>query len=95
MKTSTTANNIEIESDLEPVLDRLFYSFDEAARLLSMSIHTLKRDAARGHIQTNGYGRRRLISRAEVLRIASQISQNTRPRDAGRALPSGFTKPMA
>jgi excisionase family DNA binding protein len=48
------------------------YSVEEAAELLSLSRHTLARDARLGKIAARRYGRRVLIPRDEILRLAGQ-----------------------
>jgi excisionase family DNA binding protein len=51
---------------------RLLYSTEEAAQILSLSIHTVTRDVRLGRIQAKKYGRRILIHRSELERIASE-----------------------
>jgi excisionase family DNA binding protein len=53
----------------QPQTDRLFYSAGDVARLLSLSIHTIRRDTLNGKIRTTTYGRRRLIPASEVRRL--------------------------
>jgi excisionase family DNA binding protein len=52
--------------------ERLLYSREEVAQLLSLSVHTVTRDVRRGSIRAKRYGRRVLIPREEVLRIAAE-----------------------
>jgi excisionase family DNA binding protein len=52
--------------------ERLLYSREQAAEILSLSVHTVARDCRLGRIQFRKYGRRVLIPRAEVLRIANE-----------------------
>ncbi len=54
---------------------RLLYSREETAEILSLSVHTVARDVRLGRIQARKYGRRVLIPREEVLRIASEGMQ--------------------
>jgi excisionase family DNA binding protein len=54
------------------VTNKLLFSKDEAADILGVSRHTIIRDCRLGHIATLHYGRRVLIPRSEILRIASQ-----------------------
>jgi excisionase family DNA binding protein len=49
---------------------RLQYPIDEAAALLGISKHTLIRDIRRGQVKTTRYGKRVLIPREELMRIA-------------------------
>ena len=56
-------------------LEKLSYSKQEAAFLLGLSVHTVTRDVNRGRISARHYGRRVLIPRDEVLRIANQGMQ--------------------
>jgi excisionase family DNA binding protein len=51
---------------------RLLYSREEAAQILSLSVHTIARDCRRGLIQSRKYGRRVLIPKSEIERIAVQ-----------------------
>jgi excisionase family DNA binding protein len=51
-------------------LEKLSYSKDEAAFLTGLSVHTITRDVNLGRIKAVRYGRRILIPRAEVERIA-------------------------
>jgi excisionase family DNA binding protein len=51
---------------------RLLYSREEAAEILSLSVHTVARDVRMGRIQARKYGRRVLIPRDEILRIANE-----------------------
>jgi excisionase family DNA binding protein len=51
---------------------RLLYSREETAEILSLSVHTINRDVRLGRIQSRRYGRRVLIPREEILRIAAQ-----------------------
>jgi excisionase family DNA binding protein len=53
-------------------LSRLLYSREEAAELLSVSPHTLARDVQLGKIRVICYGRRCLIPREEIMRIAAE-----------------------
>jgi excisionase family DNA binding protein len=54
---------------------RLLYSREEAAEILSLSVHTVARDIRLGRISARHYGRRVLIPREEILRIASEGMQ--------------------
>ena len=49
---------------------RLLYSHEDAAELLSLSVHTIARDCRLGCIQSRRYGRRILIPKSEIERIA-------------------------
>jgi predicted site-specific integrase-resolvase len=51
---------------------RLLYSQAAVAEILSLSIHTVKRDVRLGRIDTRRYGRRILVPRSEVERIAAE-----------------------
>ncbi len=53
-------------------LEKLLYSKEEAAEIIGLSKHTIGRDVRNGRIQARHYGRRVLIPREEILRIASQ-----------------------
>jgi excisionase family DNA binding protein len=44
---------------------------EEAAGMLSLSVHTVARDVRLGRIQARHYGRRVLIPASEILRIAA------------------------
>ena len=50
---------------------RLLFSREEAAGMLSLSVHTVARDVRLGRIQARHYGRRVLIPASEILRIAA------------------------
>jgi excisionase family DNA binding protein len=52
-------------------LDKLNYSKKEAAEIVGISVHTVTRDVRLGRIHAKRYGRRVLISRDEIVRIAS------------------------
>jgi excisionase family DNA binding protein len=52
-------------------LDKLLYSKEEAAEIIGLSKHTITRDIRRNLIQCRRYGRRVLIPREELLRIAN------------------------
>ena len=56
-------------------LEQFLYGKKEAAKLLNLSEHTVARDVRRGLIQARHYGRRVLIPREEILRIATQGMQ--------------------
>ena len=60
----------DMSRELEARLQRLQYSIEESADLLSLSRHTLARDIRRGIIRAQRYGRRILIPREELERIA-------------------------
>ena len=53
-------------------LDKLLYSKEEAAEIVGLSKHTITRDVKLGRIQARHYGRRVLIPREEILRIAAE-----------------------
>jgi excisionase family DNA binding protein len=53
-------------------LTKLFYSKRESAELLSVSEHVIAKDVQRGNIAAKHYGRRVLIPREELLRIARE-----------------------
>lgn len=53
-------------------LDKLLYSKEEAAEIIGLSKHTITRDVKLGRIQARHYGRRVLIPREEILRIAAE-----------------------
>jgi excisionase family DNA binding protein len=52
--------------------ERLFYSQEEFATLFSLSVHTVIRDVRLKRIDSRRYGRRVLIPRSEVVRIANE-----------------------
>jgi excisionase family DNA binding protein len=54
------------------VPNRLQYPIEEGAVLLGVSKDTLIRDIRRGLVKTTRYGKRVLIPREELLRIAAQ-----------------------
>lgn len=56
--------------------NRLQYPIEESASLLGVSKHTLIRDIRRGAIRTSRYGKRVLIPRDEILRIAADGMQS-------------------
>ena len=56
-------------------LGKLFYSKQESAELLNISPHTVSRDVRLGKIAAKRYGRRVLIPREEILRIAKEGMQ--------------------
>jgi excisionase family DNA binding protein len=60
-------------------LEKLLYGKREAANLLNLSEHTVARDIRLGRIQSRHYGRRVLIPRDELMRIASEGMQPTVP----------------
>ena len=53
-------------------LDKLLYSKEEVAEIIGLSKHTISRDVRLGRIQARHYGRRVLIPREEILRIATE-----------------------
>jgi excisionase family DNA binding protein len=61
----------QFQPDLTPI-ERLLYSLDEAAVLLSMSRRTIERDCRLGRIQSKRYGRRVLIPASEIHRLATE-----------------------
>ena len=56
----------------------------EAARMLSVSVHTLRRLVTRGEVATVNVGTRRLISESEVERIIQRGVGQARPARANR-----------
>lgn len=56
-------------------LQRLQYPIEEGAALLGVSKHTLIRDIRLGRVKTSRYGKRVLIPRDEILRIAAEGMQ--------------------
>jgi excisionase family DNA binding protein len=52
-------------------LEKLLYSKGEAAEIIGLSIHTITRDVRLGRIGVRHYGRRVLIPRDELVRIAA------------------------
>lgn len=52
-------------------LEKLLYSKDEASEIIGLSKHTIARDIRLGRIEARRYGRRVLIPREELLRIAA------------------------
>ncbi|HEV3330549.1 MAG TPA: hypothetical protein VG096_06190 [Bryobacteraceae bacterium] len=56
-------------------LEKLNYSKQETAFLLGLSIHTITRDVKLKRITARCYGRRVLIPREEILRIAAHGMQ--------------------
>ncbi|MGE5647502.1 MAG: helix-turn-helix domain-containing protein [Acidobacteriota bacterium] len=61
-------------STASPTTDpaRLLYSIEDAAETLALSPHTIRRDIRLGRISVKHYGRRILIPRAELERIAAE-----------------------
>jgi excisionase family DNA binding protein len=53
-------------------LEKLLYSKFEAAEICGISPHTVTRDIRLGRIAAKRYGRRVLIPRDELLRIAAE-----------------------
>lgn len=53
-------------------LGKLLYSKEEAATIIGLSKHTISRDVLLGRIAAKRYGRRVLIPRDEILRIAAE-----------------------
>lgn len=53
-------------------LDKLLYPKKESAEILGVSVHTINRDVHLGRIAVKRYGRRVLIPRDEILRIAKE-----------------------
>jgi excisionase family DNA binding protein len=51
--------------------ERLLFSREETAEILSLSVHTVARDIRLGRIKARRYGRRVLVPREELLRIAA------------------------
>jgi len=58
---------------------RLQYPIEEGAELLGISKHTLIRDIRRGMVKTSRYGKRVLIPRDEILRLAAEGMPEARP----------------
>lgn len=56
----------------------------EAARMLGVSVHTVRRLVARGEVATVNVGARRLIGEAEVERIIQRGVGQARPAGANR-----------
>lgn len=56
----------------------------EAARMLSVSIYTLRRLVSRGEVATVNVGARRLVSESEVERIIQRGVGQARPAKASR-----------
>jgi excisionase family DNA binding protein len=56
-------------------LEKLLYSKAEAAAIIGLSQHTITRDVGLGRISVRRYGRRVLIPREELLRIAKDGMQ--------------------
>ncbi len=54
-------------------LDKLNYSKKEGADILGISVHTVTRDIRLGRINARRYGKRVLIPRDEILRIAENM----------------------
>jgi excisionase family DNA binding protein len=52
--------------------EKLLYSREQAAEILYLSVHTVTRDVRLGRIRARKYGRRVLIPREEILRIAAE-----------------------
>jgi excisionase family DNA binding protein len=52
--------------------EKVFYSKQEFAELIGISVHTVTRDVRLGRIDARRYGRRLLIPAAELTRIASE-----------------------
>jgi excisionase family DNA binding protein len=62
---------------------RLQYPIDEGAALLGISKHTLIRDIRRGLVKTTRYGKKVLIPRDELFRLAGEgISTEARRIEA-------------
>lgn len=51
-------------------MEKMNYSKEEAALVIGLSKHTISRDIRLGKIQVRHYGRRVLIPREEVIRLA-------------------------
>jgi excisionase family DNA binding protein len=51
---------------------RLLYPIEEGAALLGISKHTLIRDIRRGLVKTTRYGKRVLIPKVELFRLAAE-----------------------
>lgn len=56
----------------------------EAARMLSVSVHTLRRLVTRGEVVTVNVGTRRLVSESEVDRIIQRGVGQARPAKTNR-----------
>lgn len=56
----------------------------EAARMLSVSVHTVRRLVARGEVSTVNVGARRLVSENEIERIIRRGVGQARPARANR-----------
>ena len=56
----------------------------EAARMLSVSVYTIRRLVARGNVATVNVGARRLVSESEVERIIQRGVGQARPTKANR-----------
>lgn len=62
-------------------LDKINYSQQEAATLVGISVFTMIRDVKLGRVRAVRYGRRILIPREEVVRLATQgMSAITAPQ---------------
>ena len=55
-----------------PGSERLFFSQEEFASLFGLSVHTVIRDVRLKAVECRRYGRRVLIPRSEVVRIANE-----------------------
>ena len=55
---------------------RLQYPIEECAALLGISKHTLMRDIRRGLVKTTRYGKRVLIPKDELFRLAAEGVQH-------------------
>jgi excisionase family DNA binding protein len=57
------------------VLEKLLYSKEEVAAIIGLSKFTVARDIRIGRIKSCRYGRRRLVPKEEIMRIASEGMQ--------------------
>jgi excisionase family DNA binding protein len=69
---ATIASAIQFPELQNPGTERLFFSQEEFASLFGLSVHTVIRDVRLKKIDSRKYGRRVLIPRSEVVRIAAE-----------------------
>jgi hypothetical protein len=69
---ATIASAVQFPELQNPGTERLFFSQEEFASLFGLSIHTVIRDVRLKKIDSRKYGRRVLIPRSEVVRIANE-----------------------
>ena len=82
--------NMHGTKEHKATLEKLLYSKTEAAAIVGVSVHTIARDVQLGRIAALKYGRRVLIPREEIIRIATEGMRAAEPRtpwDSKRTIP--------